>query len=29
MPARPFTDETISRLDEVISGLLSEEIRNV
>lgn len=29
MPARPFTDSTISRLREVVAGLLSEEINNV
>lgn len=29
MPARPFTDNTISRLREVVAGLLSEEINNV
>jgi hypothetical protein len=29
MPARPFTDETISRLNEVVGGLISQEVQNV
>jgi len=29
MPARAFTDETISRLNEVIGGLISQEAQNV
>lgn len=28
MPARAFTEETISKLDEVINGLVSQEVRN-
>ena len=29
MPARPFTDETISRLNEVVGDLISREVQNV
>lgn len=28
MPARPFTEETIAKLDEVISDLVSREVKN-
>ena len=28
MPARPFTEETIAKLDEVIGGLVSREVKN-
>lgn len=28
MPARAFTEDTISRLDQVIGGLISQEVRN-
>jgi hypothetical protein len=28
MPARPFTEETIAKLDQVIGGLVSREVKN-
>jgi hypothetical protein len=28
VPARPFTEETIAKLDEVIGGLVSREVKN-
>jgi hypothetical protein len=28
MPARAFTEETIAKLDEVIGGLVSREVKN-